>query len=265
MTSAGQVPVQGSAEDTPLRVAIVDDEPLARDVLRRLVEERPDLELVAEAGSGSEALRLLSDQRTGADLVLLDIEMPGLDGFQLLEEVSRRALTDATVVFVTAYNRYAVRAFETQAIDYLVKPVTPERFETTIERAIDSRRQLTKGEVQRLLADALAATPDRLLIKKGSRIVPVAVEEIDWIEASGDYVKLHIGPESHLIERTLSEMELLLATRGFHRIHRSALVNDRRIEGLVPLGSGRYQLQVTGGAKLVVSRTYSGKFKQQVL
>ncbi len=249
----------------PLQVVIVDDEPLARDVLRRMVTARSDLELIGEAGSGTQALDQITAPGPKPELVLLDIEMPGLDGFQLLDELSRRDQTKATVIFVTAYNRYAVRAFETQAIDYLVKPVTQERFDAAIDRVTESRRSLTRAEVQQLLADALTSTPDRLLVKKGQRIVPVAVEEIDWIEANGDYVKLHCGAEGHLIERTLSEMEQLLAQRGFLRIHRSALVNDRRIESLTPLGSGRYQLQVRGGTQLIVSRSYSGAFRDHVL
>ena len=248
-----------------LQVFVVDDEPLARDVLRRMIDGRSDLNLMGEGNSGVEALGLLSAPDCKPDLVLLDIEMPDLDGFELLDELSKRQLTDMTVIFVTAYNRYAVRAFETQAIDYLVKPVTQERFDAAIDRVAASRRSLSREEVQQLLADALASTPDRLLVKKGQRIVPVAIEEIDWVEANGDYVKLHCGEEGHLIERTLSEMEQLLSQSGFCRIHRSALVNDRRIESLTPLGSGRYELELSSGARVVVSRSYSSAFRDHIL
>ncbi len=248
-------------------VVLVDDEPLARANMRRLIKARPDLKLVGEAGSGTAALELMTTDAEARrpDVLLLDIEMPGMDGFQLLNELSQRGLTPASIVFVTAYNRYAVRAFETQAIDYLVKPVTPERFAAAVDRATGRQHSLSRSQVKELLADALVAPPERLLVRKGQRIVPVDVADISWIEASGDYVKLHCGDAYHLIERTLAEMEKLLEVRGFRRIHRSALVNEACIEGMAALGSGRYELNITGGTRLVVSRTYSGRLREGLL
>ncbi|MEM1247455.1 MAG: LytTR family DNA-binding domain-containing protein [Acidobacteriota bacterium] len=259
------------AATTPLRTLLVDDEALARDVLRRLAEARDDLEICGECEHGEAALRKLREENAAGrtvDLIFLDVRMPGLDGFELLEELARSADSFGplpSIVFVTAYDRYAVRAFEKQAVDYLLKPVTPARFEQALERCLENRRPLAPEEVQRLLGDALLAAPERLLIKLGSRIVPVAVHDVDWVEASGDYVRVHCGEKSHLLERSLGEMEKLLALRGFRRVHRSALVNEVRIAQLHPLGSGRYEIELQNGSRLVMSRSYANRYKDELL
>ena len=248
---------------------IVDDEPLARDAVRRLVEQRSDLELCGEAGSGPEALDLIQSagqQDQPFDLLFLDIQMPGLGGFELLEELAQtESKVNPAVVFITAYDRYAVRAFDTQAVDYLLKPATKSRFNQAVDRCIESRRDLEAHEVRQLLADALVSAPTRLLVKRGSRIVPVPVEQVDWVEANGDYVRLHCGENTHLLERTLSDMERLLEPSSFCRIHRSALVNEARIAELIPLGSGRYEIKLENGTKLIMSRSYGTKFKRDAL
>ncbi len=256
------------APSRSLRALIVDDEPLARDVIRRLAQARDDLELCGEASSGAEALeRLERAQSDGApiDLLFLDIRMPGLDGFDTLERLSKGDAQAPSVVFVTAYDRYAVRAFETQAIDYLLKPVTPARFEKAMERCLEERRRVSPQEVRQLLGDSLLAPPDRLLVKRGAKIVPVPVDSVDWIEANGDYVRLHCGDTTHLLERTLQEMERLLEAQRFRRIHRSALVNEARVSHLRPLGSGRYEMELEDGTRLVMSRSYAARYKRSLL
>ncbi len=244
------------------RVLIVDDEQPARDLLRRYVEERGDLELAAEASSGEEAVAAAG--KLAPDLMLLDVEMPELDGFGVLAELERGRLDLPWVIFVTAFERYAVRAFEAQALDYLLKPVTRRRFDRAIDRYL-ALADPPAPSVQQLLEDALVQPPQRVLVRTLGRIVPVPVEAIDWVEANGDYVNIHVGGRRHLIERTLTDMEKLLAPRSFLRVHRGALVNQNRIRELRPLGSGRYRLLLTDGSELVVSRTYSSRFRGDLL
>ncbi len=248
-------------EERSLSVVIVDDEPPARDLLRAYVEERADLALAGEADSGASALEVIAAQRP--DVVLLDVQMPAGDGFSVLEQLAARGLTPL-VVFVTAYDRYAVRAFELNAVDYLPKPVTRERFDEAVARCRE-RTWRSVGEVERFLEDALHRPPQRLLVRERRRIVPVPVEAIDWIEAEGDYARLHVGGRSHLIEKTLKELERLLSSRGFARIHRGAVVNLNRIGELRPLGSARYALMLRDGTRLTVSRSYSEMFRRGTL
>ena len=245
-----------------MRVAIVDDEPLARDLLGRLVRDRADLQLVGEASNGTDAVDLLERERP--DVVLLDVEIPAPDGFAVLTELEGRQIELPRVIFVTAYDRYAVRAFEAQALDYLLKPVTPDRFAQAIARC-GADRARPSTNVSLLAEDALHRPPRRVLVRRRGRITPIAVADIDWIEASGDYVTIHVGDQKHLLERTLSDMERLLAPSLFLRIHRGALVNQSRIRELQSLGSGRYRLTLQTGQSLVVSRTYSGQFRDGLL
>ncbi len=254
------------AEDRPLSLVIVDDEPPARELLRAYVEGRADLELAGEADSGASALEVIA--RRQPDVVLLDVQMPAGDGFSVLEKLAARGLTPL-VIFVTAYDRYAVRAFEVNAVDFLPKPVTRERFDEAVarcrERTWRSAPAASPAEVERFLEDALHRPPQRLLVRERRRIVPVPVEAIDWIEAEGDYARLHVGGRSHLIEKTLKELERLLGPRGFARIHRGAMVNLNRIGELRPLGSARYALMLRDGTRLTVSRSYSEMFRRGTL
>ncbi len=251
-----------TASSEPARVLIVDDEAPARDLLRRHLGRRRELALVGEAGSGGEAVALVAE--LAPDLVLLDVEMPETDGFGVLAGLERRGLALPWVIFVTAFERYAVRAFEAQALDYLLKPVTEQRFDRAVDHYLRLRERPAPS-VRQLLEDALVRPPERVLVRKMGRIVPVPVDAIDWVEANGDYVTVHAGGGRHLIERTLTEMEKLLAPRRFIRVHRSALVNRSRIAELRPLGSGRYRLLLTDGSELVVSRTYSSQFRGSLL
>lgn len=246
---------------SPVRTLVVDDEPPARELMVRYVEAHEALELAAVAGSGWDALGAIEEE--APQLVLLDIQMPGLDGFGLLAELERRHLEPPWTIFVTAYDQYAIRAFEVHAVDYLLKPVSRRRFDAAVERALSRRPRPVA--LPALLEDTLRQPPRRILVQERGRIRPVEVEAIDWLEAEGDYVRLHVGTATHLVSKSLTEMEELLAPRGFLRVHRGAVVNLERIRELRPLGSSRYQLLLTDGTELVASRSYSALFRDRVL
>jgi len=245
-----------------MKLFIVEDEAPARELLRSLTSRRSELELVGEACDGRtavESLRLLEP-----DVVLMDIEIPEMDGFSVLATLLGEGATPPHVVFVTAYDRYAVRAFDVHAVDYLLKPVTHERFDRAIDRCLEAR----PGDgvaMHDVLEDALHLPPQRLLVRERDRIVLVPVADIDWIEAERDYVRVHRGGKSYLLEKTLTAMERLLEPRGFVRIHRSSLVNLSRVHELVPEGSGRYRVRLVDGTELTLSRTHSTRFRDSMI
>lgn len=251
------------ADGRPLRVLVVDDEVPARELLRRYVEARSELELVGEAGDGAIAADLI--ERTRPDIVLLDVEMPGQDGFGVLLDLVRRGIAQPAVVFVTAFDQYAVRAFEVNAVDYLLKPVVGRRFNEAIARCIRRGRDGAALDTRRFLEDVLRLPPKRLLVRDRGRIVPVPTQAIDWLEAEGDYVRIHVKEASHLVERTLTELERMLEPLGFARIHRRAIVNLDRVRQLQAEGSGRYRLLLASGGTLHVSRRYSARFRSELL
>lgn len=241
-----------------IRAVIVDDEPLARDKLRGFLARHPDIELVGEAGDGLDAVRLIDEVRP--DLVLLDVQMPELDGFEVLAAVEQEPLP--YVVFVTAFDQYALQAFEQGALDYLLKPVAPDRFDRAIERALT---RLGSGEAG-LLADRLARAleavaprrepVERFLVRDGGRSRLVPVREIEWIEAAGNYVKLHLRSESHLLRATMKLVENRLDPGRFARIHRTAIVNLDRVKYLEPWSHGDQLVVLESGARLTLSRRY---------
>lgn len=247
----------------PISVVVVDDELPARELMRRLVGGRKDLHLAGEAANGLLAVEII--RGLAPDLVLLDIEMPGLDGFGVVAELHADRSPLPRFIFVTAYDRYAVRAFDVNAVDYLLKPVTPERFDQAIDRYRETRASRHLAPLRTLLEDALRLPPERLLVRDRGRILPVPVASIDWIEAEGDYARLHTTAKGYLIEKSLEELEVLLAARGFARVHRSAIVNVDRIDEIHAEGSGRYRLQLRGGVQLIASRSYSARFRSGVL
>lgn len=198
------------------------------------------------------------------DLVLLDIEMPGTDGFGVLDLLHQRKAPLPLVVFVTAFDRYAVRAFDVHAVDYLLKPVTQERFDEAVDRC-RTRTKQPVHDVPALLEDALHRTPRRLLLRRRRRIVPVPLDDIHWIQADGDYVKIHAGKEEYLFERTLKQMERLLSGAGFARVHRSTMVKLSCIRNMKSLGSSRYELMLSDGTRLPVSRSYSARLRERFL
>lgn len=242
---------------TTIRTVIVDDEPLARDKLRGFLARHPALELVGEAGDGSEAVRVIDT--ANPDLLLLDIQMPELDGFEVLAAVSKEPLP--YVIFVTAFDHYAVQAFERGALDYLLKPVAPDRFDLAIERA---RHQLSSGRAQDLAErldralEQAGSRPrlERFLVKEGDRSRLVPLQEIEWIEAAGNYLKLHGKDAVHLVRGTLKLVETRLDPARFARIHRTVIVNLDRIRYLEPWSHGDQLVVLESGARLTLSRRF---------
>ena len=246
-----------------LRVVVVDDEELPRQRVVDLVRAHPDLELVGQAGDGTTALDVIVERRP--DLVFLDIQMPELDGFQVVAALEDEVLP--AVVFVTAYDEYAIRAFEVDAIDYLLKPVTPERFGAAVARVLNrvERRDASLDESIRTLAaramERRGVPATRFVARRGSKHYFVRVDDIDWIEAVGNYVRLHAGDRSHLIRETMKGMETKLDPGEFVRIHRSAIVALEHVGSIEAREHGEYLVTMRGGAKLVSSRAYSDRVR----
>jgi two-component system LytT family response regulator len=233
------------------RVVIVDDEPLARRGVRGRLRRHPDFVVVRECGSGETALEAIRGLRP--DLVFLDVEMPGMSGLDVVRALGEDRMP--ATVFTTAYDRYAVDAFGAAAVDYLLKPLDPDRFERALARA---RRALA---ARRAAGGATFAGPEpppleRFWVKTRTGVVLVAVDDVDWIQAEGDYARLHVGARSYLVPDSLTALEVRLPGTVFARIHRSTIVNVRRIAGLVPAGNLDHRLLLVGGAELRLSRTY---------
>jgi two-component system LytT family response regulator len=265
----------------PIRVLIVDDEPIARRRMRRLLRLEDDVDVVGEVGSGREAIEAIG--RDHPDLVLLDVQMPDVDGFGVVEAMGVDRMPPT--IFVTAYNEYAVRAFDVHAIDYLLKPFDTERFRAAFQRARTHLEQVSSAEqgrrIKALLEQVLgegaaagamqashngtttngAAPPrhryvDRLMVKHDGRVFFVKVTDVDWFEASGNYVRIHTGKVSHLIRETMQRVEGQLDPAMFVRIHRAVIVNLDRIRELQPWFAGDYVVILRDGRQLKLSRTY---------
>jgi two-component system LytT family response regulator len=234
--------VRGEDRPTKIRTLIVDDEPLARSNLAVLLRLDPEIELVRECGSGAEALAEI--RRVKPDLVFLDVQMPECDGFDVLELLGPEL--PPAVVFVTAHDQYALRAFEAGALDYLLKPFDNARFERALIRAKQRISQGT-GAPRKL---------DRLAIKSMGGISFVKVHEIDWIEAADYYACLHVGSRTHLLRRSMSELEQELDPNVFCRIHRSTIVNLDRVQGLKLADDGEYEVLLENLTRLPLSRRY---------
>jgi len=244
-----------------IRTLIVDDEPLARERVRLLLEKEPDLEIVGECGDGHEALQTI--RKTSPDLVFLDIQMPELDGFGLLAQLDPARLP--AIIFVTAFDQFALRAFEVHALDYLLKPFDSERFQAAVRRARQWVQRNQGGEwdprLSALLTDLKGASkvPDRLAVKSGGRVLLVRIEDVDWVEAADNYVNLHVGRESHLLRETMNALESRLAPERFLRISRSTIVNLDRIKELQPMFHGEYTVILHDGTRLTLSRGHREK------
>jgi two-component system LytT family response regulator len=236
-----------------IRALVVDDEPLARRGICARLERAGGVEVVAECVNGGEAVSAI--RNLSPDLVFLDVQMPGLDGFGVVESIGPNEMPP--VVFVTAYDAHALRAFDVHALDYLLKPIDDERFDTTVERA---RRRITEREesaVGRRLAAALAELRDsRILIKDRGRVVILNEADVDWVEAEGDYVRVHAGGRGHLLRETMSAMADRLDPTRFARIHRSTIVNVSRIKKLEPHPNREYTVVLNDGTRLKLSRGY---------
>ncbi len=241
-----------------IQALIVDDEPLARERLRKLLQDEADIEIIGECANGREAVATIKNQ--APDLVFLDVQMPELDGFGVLEEIRGERMP--AVIFVTAHDKFALRAFEVHAIDYLLKPFDRGRFQTALRRAIGHVKQDQTGELSQRLTALLAEVKpasnamERLAIKSSGRVIFLKTADIDWIEAADNYVNLHVGAESHLHRETMSALAEQLPPKKFLRISRSTIVNVERIKELQPLFHGEYVVILRNGAKLTLSRNY---------
>jgi two-component system LytT family response regulator len=241
-----------------IRTIISDDEPLAREKLRILLASEAGIRIVAECRDGRQTINALQTYKP--DLLLLDIQMPGADGFQVLSSIPADNMP--LVVFTTAYDQYAIRAFEIHAVDYLLKPFDHERLHKAIERTRTEFLKTTDREMTQRILDLLADTKaesrvaNRLVIKAAGRVVFLDLEEIDWVEAAANYVKLHVGKESYLLREAIGHISQRLDPDRFLRIHRSTIVNVRRIKELQPCNSGEYILVLKDGKELSCSRGY---------
>jgi two-component system LytT family response regulator len=251
----------------PVRILIADDEPPARAKLRRFLAADPEISVAGEAASGTEAVEMI--ERLRPDLVFLDIQMPGADGFGVLQAIDPAALPH--VVFVTAYDEYALRAFEVHAVDYLLKPFDADRFRTALARAKERvRARLPAGDdalnerIRRVLAEARPAPAylERVLVRTGTRAVFLRTDEVDWLEAEENYVRLHAGRESYLVRGTLAGLEERLDPARFIRVHRSHIVNLASIRELHPWSHGDWMIVLRDGRELMLSRRYRDRIPE---
>ncbi len=274
-----------------IRALIVDDEPLARERIRSLLQEESDIELSGECANGHSAVEAI--RKEAPDLLFLDVQMPEVDGFGVLQAIGPERVP--AVIFVTAYDEYALRAFDANALDYLLKPFDQERFRRSLDRArshlqldrasrvndklqaLMSYLNLDASQLERL-PQALSPAPaagskqgnghahpaqsDRLVVKSGGRVYFLKADEIDWVEAAGNYVRLHVSKDSHLMRETMNGIEARLDIKRFMRIHRSTIVNLERIKELQPWFHGDYVVLLRDGTRLTLSRGYRDKLQQ---
>jgi two-component system, LytTR family, response regulator len=248
----------------PISVLVVDDEPLAREGLKLLLGRQPQVASVAEARNGREAIAFIRDRKP--DLVLLDVQMPRIDGFAVVHAVGAERMP--AVIFVTAHDQYAIRAFEIAAVDYLLKPVSEDRFALAFARATGRLAATPRDEGARqvlTMLDALANPPRRLerfAVRSGERTAFVPVEDVDRIEALQNYVRLHVGGASHLLHVPMNTIEAVLDPGQFLRIHRSHIVNVQRIAQLWSVAHGQYVIELRSGERLQSGRTYGDRIRR---
>jgi two-component system LytT family response regulator len=259
---------------TTIDILLIDDEPLARKRIRQFLQEYDDCAIVGECGDGRAAIAQIRELRP--DLIFLDVQMPELNGLEVLAALGpdERPL----VVFVTAHDEYALRAFELHAVDYLLKPFDRERFREAYERArsrvIGRAIQEQHVRLSALLAEtglvhngnseSGARAPDRILIKTGTRVLFLDPTEIDWVEAAGNYVRLHVGSQEHIVRESITRLEAMLRPHRFARVHRSSIVNLNRVRELRPWFSGEMIIVMEGGTEVKLSRTYRKELERRV-
>lgn len=240
-----------------IRTLIVDDEPLARQRLKRFLESASDIQLLTECGDGKAAVAAIQEYQP--DLVFLDVQMPHLNGFEVLSAVGVERMP--VVIFVTAFDAFALQAFEAQALDYLLKPFGQDRVQQALERARTFLEGNAKQSFQDHLAGLLRTTAAsrhaaRVLVRNGDRMLVVGPAEIDWVEAYGDYVRLHVGQQAHLLRSTLTDMEQRLKPEGFARIHRSRLVNLERIKEFITVSPTQLLVVLKNDVRLNASPAF---------
>lgn len=249
-----------------IRTLVVDDEPLARERLTNLLSAEPDIEVVGQCRDGEEAATAIVDHTP--DLVFLDVQMPAMNGFEVIDAVGSERMP--LVIFVTAYDQHALKAFQVRALDYLLKPFDRDRFQEALQRARTYIQRDETGDIgRRLLAlvkDLRRDQPktDRLVVKSGGRLFFLRTDEIDWIEAAGNYVRLHVGPVTHLLRETMNAIEGRLDPEKFFRIHRSRIVNMERIQEMQPWLNGEYAVLLRTGTRLTLSRGYREKLQDRL-
>lgn len=262
-----------------LRAIIVDDESLARRGLALRLQQIPMVDVIAECANGQQALEAIAEH--SPDLVFLDIQMPGIDGFEVIRQLQTDNLP--MVIFVTAFDQYAVDAFKVHAVDYVLKPIDDDRLHEAIDRAVAHHSQEESERSKQRLMDlmmgmtgASAASieemvqgdseprqwPEKLVVKDGSDIHLIKVADIHWVDAAGDYMCIHAGGETHIMRITMKQLEAMLNPAHFLRIHRSTIINSDYINGAHTLGNGEYMLTLEGGAQLKVSRGFRDRVRQ---
>jgi two-component system, LytTR family, response regulator len=244
-----------------IRVVTVDDEDLARQVMREFLSAHPDVEIVGECANGFEAVKTVAE--TKPDLVFLDIQMPKLDGFEVLDLIGK----DAAVVFVTAHDEYAIRAFEVHAVDYLLKPVAKERFEAAFDRAKERLSGKAPSKAPVALELAAAARPpseflERIPVRDGTRVFIIPVSKLDYVEAQDDYVALASEGKKHLKQQTITQLEESLDPSRFLRIHRSYIVNLEHVVKIEPYSKDSHVAILTNGAQIPVSRAGYSRLRE---
>ena len=263
-----------------IKTLIIDDEPLARKRIANLLQHHPEVEVTGECKNGLEAVTAIKKQKP--HLIFLDVQMPDLDGFGVLKKLDVSQLP--FIIFVTAYDQYALQAFEFHALDYLLKPFDDDRFEAALTQAITQIRRKTLADFSSRMAALMADFEhgnqqaqivagqnqpnnqyrERLAVKSAGRVFFLKTEDIDWIQAAGVYVKLHVGREAHLIRESISKLETQLSPQRFLRIHRSTIVNIDQIKELHPYFHGEYIVIMKDGTELKLSRNYREKFQAVV-
>jgi len=246
-----------------IRALIVDDEPLARERIRTLLRREPDFEIAGECGDGARAVAAIEKLRP--DLVFLDVQMPEAGGFDVVEAIGAERMP--AVIFVTAYDKYALRAFDVHALDYLLKPFDRARFREALDRVRAQVARAQDGEInRRLLALLKDVRPEsrhreRLVVRDGGRILFLRADEIDWIEAAGNYLQLHAGRHTHMMRETMAGIEAQLDPARFVRVHRSTIVNLDRVREMQPGPHGDSTLLLRDGTRLTLSRTCRARFE----
>lgn len=254
------------ADPTRIRAVIVDDEELGRERIQALLEEHPDVDIVGVCADGRSAVEKIEDTRP--DLVFLDVQMPGMDGFEVVENLQLDPMP--AIIFVTAYDGHAIRAFEIHALDFILKPFDQARFDKALGHArarMSAHAPALDEHLLSLLADLRTERryPERLIVKSSGRVFFVRTEDIDWVEASGNYVKIHTkSNEAHLIRESMKNMEARLDPKTFVRIHRSTIVNIDCIKELEPWFHGEYIVIMRDGTRLTASRVFSDRLSSLI-
>ena len=244
-----------SSSEPSIRAVVVEDEPLGRDRLRRLLQDHAEIEIVKECSNGQDAVAVITKLKP--DLVFMDIQLPELDGFEVLGSIASDDMP--AIIFITAHDEYAIRAFELHALDYLLKSFDRDRFGQAVRRAIAEifeRKHKFRERLMALLEDVGSRRKQgRLMIRSAGRIIFLRVEEIDWISSADNYASIHVGRETHVLRSTMKALEDRLDPSSFVRIHRAAIVNLDRIRELKPLFHGDYAVLLHDGTELTLART----------